>query len=58
VWPVPNVQYSVPMDAIVQALDLGGYLSNGAKRPFALFQTSVVDGSGYPEAFQWLSSYV
>ena len=53
-----NVQYSVPMEAIVQALDLGGYLSNGAKRPFALFQTSVVDGSGYPEAFQWLSSYV
>jgi hypothetical protein len=46
------------MDEVVEALELQRYLGATAPRPFALFGTSVVDGTGYPEVFQWLSSLV
>ena len=43
------------MDLFVQALALDRYLGGtGMRRPFAVFRTSVVDGTGYLDVFQWL----
>ena len=44
------------MELFVQQLDLQKYLGTESRRPFALFGTSVVSGSGYLDVFQWLAS--
>mgnify|MGYP001052979929 CR=1 FL=1 len=50
-------QGSISKNELIRAFVLEATLANPS-RPIAVFRTSTIEGSGYGEAFQWLSGLI